>query len=157
MLNPYVPRERITFGITVTFMLHSLKKKNSMQGTYLYFRFLSILLCGHLGERSPQFGKFSFFFFLLLTVSCSGHLSEIRWSVCISIFQRSLCVSFSRRRSGLCMYHLFIWSMFKLLSLLLLLRWNYIIASKLLVLHRKFWNNITLCRQMIFIWYVQLL
>ena len=48
----------------------------------------------------------SFFF----TITRSGCLAEIRWSVCISKSQRSLCVSFSRMDSVLWIYHLFVWS-----------------------------------------------
>ena len=40
----------------------------------------------------------------------SGCVAEIRWSVCISKFKRSSCVSFSRTDVGLCIYHLFVWS-----------------------------------------------
>ena len=39
---------------------------------------------------------FLFIFIFLLTISRSGCLAEIRWFVCISKSQRSLCVSFSR-------------------------------------------------------------
>ena len=46
--------------------------------------------------------------FLLLTITRSGRLAEIRWSVCISKSQRTLCVSFSRTDSGLYIYHFFI-------------------------------------------------
>ena len=53
--------------------------------------------------------NFAGFLFLLIIIR-SGRLVKIRWSVCISKSQRSLCVSFSRRDSGLCTYHLFIWS-----------------------------------------------
>ena len=44
-----VPRTSITSGITVTFMFHSLfvfSVPRQGPGTYLSFRFLSILLCG---------------------------------------------------------------------------------------------------------------
>ena len=37
-------------------------------------------------------------------------LAEIRWSVCVSKSQRSLCISFSGMDSELCVYHLFVWS-----------------------------------------------
>ena len=40
----------------------------------------------------------------------SGHLTEIRWSVCILKSQKCFCVSFSRTDSGLYIYYLFIWS-----------------------------------------------
>ena len=49
-----------------------------------------------------------FFFFFLLTVTRFSYLAEIRWSVCISNSPRTLCVSFSRTDSGLCIYHLFV-------------------------------------------------
>ena len=54
-------------------------------------------------------------YFLLLIIIRSGRLVEIRWSVCISKSHRSLCVSFSRIDSGLCIYHLFVWSNFNFL------------------------------------------
>ena len=53
---------------------------------------------------------FFFFFFFLLTLTGSGRLAEIRWSICISKSQWTLCVSFSRTDSKLCIYHLFVWS-----------------------------------------------
>ena len=42
----------------------------------------------------------------------SSRLDEIWWSGCISKSQRSLSVSFARAYSGLCIYHLFVWSNF---------------------------------------------
>ena len=51
----------------------------------------------------------------LLTITRSGRLAVIRWSVYKSKSQRSLCVSFSRTGSGLCIYHLFVWSNFNFL------------------------------------------
>ena len=45
----------------------------------------------------------------------SDRLAKIRWSVCISKFKRSLCVSFSRTDAGLCIYNLFAWSNFNFL------------------------------------------
>ena len=44
----------------------------------------------------------------LLSMTRFGRLSEIRWSVCISRPQRTLCVSFSRADSGLCVWSNFI-------------------------------------------------
>ena len=43
----------------------------------------------------------------LLIITRSVHLAEIRWSVCILKSQRSLCVSFVRTDSELCIYHFF--------------------------------------------------
>ena len=76
-------------------------------GTYLSFHFLSVLHWAQPGQQSPLFGCSTF---LLLTITRSGHLDEIRWSVYISKSQRRLCISFSRVDSGLCIYHLFVWS-----------------------------------------------
>ena len=74
------------------------------RGIYPSFLFLSVLFCGHPGQQSPQFCKFSF----LLIIIRTGLLVTIRWSVCMS--HRSLCVSFSRTDTGLCKYHSLLWS-----------------------------------------------
>ena len=54
---------------------------------YLFFRLLLILRCGLPGQQSSLFSWFSnsFFLFLLLTITRTGRLAEIRWSVCIII------------------------------------------------------------------------
>ena len=49
--------------------------------------------------------------FLLIVVR-SDRLAKIRWSVCMSKSQRTLCVSFSRTYAGLCIYHFFVWPNF---------------------------------------------
>ena len=74
-------------------------------GTYLSFRPLLNSFCDLHRRPSPQFGRF-----FLLTIIWSSRLAEIMSSVCISKFQINLCVSFSRPNSGLCIYHLFVWS-----------------------------------------------
>ena len=56
--------------------------------------------------------KFSLF---LLIITRSDRLADIRWSVCISKSQRSLCILFFRTDVGLCVYHLFTWSDFNFL------------------------------------------
>ena len=93
-INPsmIVPREPISIGITTTFIFHIFSIAWQGLGTYPSFYFFSTLLCGQPGLQSPQFGKLSF----LLIITMSGNLADIRWSVCISKSQRSLCVSFSR-------------------------------------------------------------
>ena len=48
--------------------------------------------------------------FFLSIIIRSGRLAEIKWSVYISKSQRNLRVLFSRTDSGLCIYHLFVWS-----------------------------------------------
>ena len=75
------------------------------------------------------------YLFFFLTITRSGRLAKVRWSVRIFFFffffdyhkvessgrdevlecQRSLCVSFSRTDSRLCIYHLFVWSNFNFL------------------------------------------
>ena len=97
-VNPLVsiPRAPITFHVT-----------------FMFLGFPS-----HLGQQSPPFNKFSFsffFFFFLLTIIRYGRLAESKWSVCISKSERSLCVSFSWRDSGLCINYLFVWSNFNFL------------------------------------------
>ena len=102
--NPLVtvPRAPITFGITVTFMFHNFFSSLARSRYYPSFRFLSTLLCGQPEQQSS-------FFFLLIIIR-SGRLAEIRWSVCISKSQGSLCISFSRTNFGLSIYHLLVWS-----------------------------------------------
>ena len=48
-----------------------------------------------------------FFFFFLLTITRSGRLTEIWWSIWISKFLWILRVPFSLLNSGLCIYYLF--------------------------------------------------
>ena len=63
-------------------------------------------------RRDSKVGNFanSLFFFFLLIIIRSGLLGESRWSVCMSMSHRSLCVSFSRKGAGLYIYHLFVLS-----------------------------------------------
>ena len=46
----------------------------------------------------------------MLIVIETGLLAGIRWSVCMLISYRSLCVAFSRTGAGLYIYHLLVWS-----------------------------------------------
>ena len=80
-------------------------------GVYLSVHFPSVLSCGQPEWQGPLFGMLCF----LLTITRSGHLAEIRWSICMSRSPRILYVSFSRTDSGLCIYHLLAWSNFNLL------------------------------------------
>ena len=110
-INPFVtvPRAPITTGITVTFMFHSFV--NSLIRTrYLSFFSLSFNSTLWLAEtvKSTILQVLSF----LLIIIRSGRLAEIRRSVCISKYQRSLSISFSMKDCGLCIYHLFVWSHF---------------------------------------------
>ena len=109
-----VPSAQIAVCITVIFMIHSFFVFFCAlwQGPdiYPYFHFLLILLYCLPGQKSSLFGVFFFFFFFFLTITRSGCMTEIRWSAVISKSQRSLFVSFSWTDSGLCIYHLFVWS-----------------------------------------------
>ena len=59
---------------------------------------------------------FYFFTFYLLTITRSGLLVRVRWSVYIfTKFVRILCVSFFKTDSCLCIYHLVVWSNFTFL------------------------------------------
>ena len=106
--NPLVivPKAPITIGTIVNFMFRSFF--NSLgRGTYPFFHIPSDLFCGPLGQQRRQFWKLSFF---LLIIVRSGLLAGIRWSVCMLKSHRSLCVSFSRTGSRMCIYHLLVWS-----------------------------------------------
>ena len=72
---------------------------------FIFFWFHSVVR-----RDSKVFNSSSCLF--LLIIKRSGRLAEIRWSVCISKSQRSLCFSFSWIDSGLCIYHLFVRSNF---------------------------------------------
>ena len=78
--NPLVtvPKAPITICIIVTFMLHSFS--NPLQGrrTYHSFHFLSVLFTGLLGQQSPQFCKFTFFFVNYYKVWSPGRDKVIR-------------------------------------------------------------------------------
>ena len=67
--NPLVtvPRAPVTIGITVTFMFHSFLIPLRVRGTYSSFRFLSLVLSGQSGQQSPQFCRYSSFFFLFFS------------------------------------------------------------------------------------------
>ena len=108
-INPLVtvPKAPITFGIIVTFMFHSVV--NSLARSRYLSRFshsFSFILW------SAGTAKLTILqiFLLLLIIIRSGLLADIRWSVCISKYHGSLCVSFSRTGAGLCIYHLLAWS-----------------------------------------------
>ena len=121
-INPSAP---ITIGIIRHFNVPCFFFSVLYQGlcNYLSFGFLKFysVVCrdGKVhNSASALFFSFSFYFsinlsfylFIYLTISRSGRLTEIRWSVVISKSPRNLCISFSRTDSGLCIYHLFVWS-----------------------------------------------
>ena len=102
-----IPRTLITIGIIVTFMFHSFY--NTPARSRYLFPFSHSL---HFTLWSTGTAKSTILQVLsvLLILIRSGRLAEIRWSVYISKSQRSLCVSFSRTDSGLCIFYLFVWS-----------------------------------------------
>ena len=107
-----VPRAAIMIGINVTFMLHSFfqfpSKVKVFVFLFIFFQFYSMV------SQDSQVHNFASSLFLLIIIR-SGCPAKIWWSVCMSKFHRSLCVSFSRRDAGLCICHLFVWSNFNFL------------------------------------------
>ena len=109
--NPLVtvPKAPITIDIIVTFMFHSFFQFSSKVGVLIsFFTFFQFYSSVCRDSRVDNFADF--LFFLLLIIIRSGILAEIRWSVFMSKYHRSLCVLFSRRGAGLCIYHLLAWS-----------------------------------------------
>ena len=101
-----VPKAPITMGIIVTFMFHSFFQFSWKVEVLIFLFTFFHFYCGQPVQQNWQFCIFPF----LLIIIRSGLLAEIRWSVCMSKFHRSLCVSFSRTDAGLYIYHLFVWS-----------------------------------------------
>ena len=107
--NPLVtvPKAPITIDIIVTFLFHSfLLFPSKVQVLILFLLSFSFILW------SPGTAKSTILqvlFFLLITIR-SGLLAEIRGSFCMSKSHSSLCVSFSRKTTLFCIYHLFVWS-----------------------------------------------
>ena len=113
----------ITIAITVTFMSHSFFQFSSKVfiSLFAFLQFYPVVSRNgkvhySTGSCFLFFFSFFFFFFFLLSITRSGRLAEIIWSVCILESQRVLCISLSRRDSGLCIYHLFVMVNFKLFA-----------------------------------------
>ena len=105
-----LPSSPITVSITVTIMF-CISFFNS-QARSLYLSLFSLSFNFRLWSAwSTKFIILQVLFLLIISTR-SGCLAEIRWSVCISKSQRTLYVSFSRTDSGLCIYHLIVWSNF---------------------------------------------
>ena len=98
--NPLSKPLGIVPSAPTTFMFHVFFS-SQLRSTY-FFCFLWFLLYGPPGQQNPLDSRFSFLFIL----TRSGILAGIKWSVCISKSQRILLASFSRRDSGLWIYHL---------------------------------------------------
>ena len=99
-----VPSAPITIGITITIIAFFVLWQGP--NTWLSFRFLWFSFCSPLGRHSSLFSRF----FFLLALTKSSLLAGIRWSVCISKYQRLLCVSFISVDLGFGKYHLAEWS-----------------------------------------------
>ena len=110
--NPLVTVPRSPIGINVSFMFHGFFN-DLVRPRYLSFFSFSFNFT--LRSIDPVKSTYWHVLFFLLMITRSGRLAEIRWSVCISKSQRSSCVSFSRTDSGLCIYHLYVWSNFNFL------------------------------------------
>ena len=107
--NPLVtvPNAPITIGIIVTCMFHSFFNSLARSRYLFFFSHSFSFILWSTGTAKPTILPVLFFLLIIIT---SGLLAEIRWSVCMSKSRRSLCVLFSKTASGLCIYHLFVWS-----------------------------------------------
>ena len=100
--------------IIVTLMFHSfLCSLARSEVFFFHFRFCFIFTSWSTGAVIFAIQQFLFFFFLISTRP--SLLVRIRWFVCISKYQRILCITFSYTDSGLCIYHLVVWSKFQFL------------------------------------------
>ena len=110
--NPLVivPKAPITIGIIVTFMFHSFFFNSLARSRYFFFFFTFFRFYSVVSRDSKVDNFANSLFFLLLIINRPGLLAEIRWSVCTSKSHWSLCVSFSRTGTRVCIYHLFVWS-----------------------------------------------
>ena len=108
-----VPRAPITIGITVNFMFQSFSSfiaRSTYSSLFLLSFSFTRWSAGATKSTIRQVLLFFLRFFFYQTITRSGRLAKIRWSISITKFRRILCVSFSRTNSGLCIYHLFVWS-----------------------------------------------
>ena len=100
-----VSRAPITIGVTFIFIFRSFCNVLVLLFLFAFFQFFSVV------NRDSKVHISASSLFL---AGCGG-LTDIRRSVCISKSQWSLCASFSMKNSGLCIYHLFVWSNFNFL------------------------------------------
>ena len=82
----------ITTDTAVTFMSHSLFFSSPTKSWYLSLISISFCLTQWSTGTSKSGSTGSFFFLFLFASTTSGRLAEIRLSVCISKYQRILCV-----------------------------------------------------------------
>ena len=99
----------------IPLFFNSLLRSRYLSFCSLCFNF-TLWSTGRAKSTIQQVLFFFFFFFLLVNIK-SGRLADIWWFVCISKYQKSLCVSFSGKDSGFYVYHLFEWSSFTFLHI----------------------------------------
>ena len=106
-----VPSAPVTIGITVIFIFHSFF---SSLARFMYLSLFSFFSSFTLWSAETEKSTIRQVPYFCCCCCCCCWLSrgpaEIRWSICTSKPQRILCVSFPRTDSGLCKYHLFVWS-----------------------------------------------
>ena len=88
-----VPKAPITIGTIVTFMFHSFFNSLARSRYVSFFSHSFSFILWSAGKAKSTILQILFFVLLIIR---SGFLAEIRWSVCMSKSDRSLCVSFSR-------------------------------------------------------------
>ena len=97
-----IPSVPVTTDITVTFMYHIFFKLCSKVWVLIFlFAFLQLYPVVSRNGKVRYLAR-SLFLFVVY--------HNIRWPVCISNSQRIFYFSFSMPDSGLCIYHLFVWS-----------------------------------------------
>ena len=108
--NPLVivPKAPITIGTIVTFMFHSFFNSLARSRYLSLFSYVFRFILWSAGTAKSTI--LQMLFFCLLIIIRSGLPSRIRWPVCMLKTHRSLCVKFSRKGAGLCIYHLLVWS-----------------------------------------------
>ena len=115
-----VPNAPITIGIIATCMFHNFLNCQARSRYYSFFSHSFSFILWSAGTAKSTILQV---LFILLIIIKSGLLAGIWWSVCKLKSHRSLCVTFSRTGSGLCIYHLLVWS-----------NWNFLHISQWITL-----------------------
>ena len=94
IIVPKVQIKIVTFMFHFFFFFQFSSKVEVLIPLFTFFQFYSVV------SRNSKVDKFASFrlLLLLLFIIRSGLLAEIRWSVCMSMSIRSLCVLLSRNR-----------------------------------------------------------
>ena len=102
-----VPKAPITIDTIATFIFHSVFNSLARSRySSLFSHSFSFILWSAGTAKSIILQVL----FCLLIIIRSCLPADIRWSVCMLKSHRGLCVSFSRTGTGLCIYHLLVWS-----------------------------------------------